>query len=60
MFAQAAALLFFIAEKLADGEPFERFLEFTLMRRDHAGERRRKLRAQRNFAVTLGELKTVK
>jgi CBS domain-containing protein len=38
MFAQPAALLFFVAKKLANRKPLERFLELTLVRRDHAGE----------------------
>ena len=50
MFAQPAALLFFVSEKLSDREPFERFLEFAFMRRDHASKRGRELRAQRDFA----------
>src|ERR1700741_4462738 len=53
MLAQSAALLFFVPEKLTDGEPFERFLEFALVRRDHASKRGRELRAQRNFTVAL-------
>ncbi len=57
MFAQPPALLFFVAEKLADGEPFEWFFEFALVRRDHARERWRQLRAQGDFALTfVGEI----
>ena len=57
MFAQAAALLFFVAEKLPNGEPFEWFLEFALVRGNHAGEGGRKLRAQRDFAFAfVGEV----
>src|SRR5260370_38980956 len=50
MFAQAPALLFFVAKKSADGKPFEGFLEFALVRGYHASERGRKLRTQRHFA----------
>ena len=57
MFAQPAALLFFVAEKLADGKPFERFLEFTLVRGNHAGEGGRELGTQRDFAFAfVGEI----
>ena len=38
MFAQTAALLFFVAEELSDGEPFERFLEFAFVRGNDASE----------------------
>src|SRR5690242_19709707 len=58
MLAQSAALLFFVPEEMAEGEPFERFSKFTLMRGNYAGERRRKLGAQRHFAFALvGEIK---
>ena len=57
MFAQPAALLFFVAEELADGKPLERFLEFALVRGDDACKRRRQLRAQRDFAFAfVGEI----
>src|SRR5882724_9061942 len=51
MFAQAAALLFFVAKKLADGKPFERFLEFAFVRGDDAGERGRQLGAHGDFTL---------
>src|ERR1700758_2132291 len=58
MLAQSAALLFFVPEELADGEPFERFLEFALVRGDHASKRGRELWAQRHFALAfVGEVK---
>ncbi len=50
MFAQPAALLFFVSEKLSDREPFERFLEFPFVRRNHTSKRGREFRTQRNFA----------
>src|ERR1043166_4800195 len=53
MFTQPPALLFFVAKKLANGEPLERFLEFALVRRDHAGKRRRELRTERHLAFAL-------
>ena len=58
MFAQPAALLLFVTKELADGEPFERLLEFAFVRGNHASKRRRKLRAHRHFAFALvGEIK---
>jgi len=45
MFAQPAALLFLVSEKLSDREPFEWFFEFAFMRRDHTSERGREFRA---------------
>ena len=45
MFAQPAALLFFVTKKLADGKPLERFSEAPLVRGDHAGQGGRELRA---------------
>jgi len=53
MFAQTAALLFFVAKELADGEPFERFFEFALVGGGDAGQRRRQLGPQRDFAFAL-------
>src|SRR5207253_9335377 len=50
MLAQSAALLFFVSEELADGEPFERLLELAVVRCDDASERGCELRAQRHFA----------
>src|SRR4029079_10111282 len=50
MFAQAAALLLLVSEKLSDREPFEWFLEFAFVRRDHASKRGREFRTQRDFA----------
>src|SRR5438477_39441 len=58
MLAETAALLFFVAEKLADGEPFERFLELALMRGNNASKRGRELRTQRHLAFAfVGEVK---
>src|SRR5437763_15459921 len=58
MLAQSAALLFFVPEELADGEPFERLLELAVVRGDDASERGRELRAQRHFAFAfVGEIK---
>src|SRR4030095_3486967 len=50
MFAQPAALLLFVSEKLSDREPFEWFLEFAFMRRNHTSQRGREFRTQRDFA----------
>src|SRR5262245_33651066 len=50
MFAQSSPLLFFVTEKLTSGEPFERFLEFALVRGDHASQRRRELGTHGHFA----------
>src|ERR1041385_4982364 len=51
MFAQSAALLFFISKKLANRKPFQRFPEFPLVCRSNAGKRGSELGAQRNFAL---------
>src|SRR5438093_2323545 len=51
MFAQPAALLFLVSEKLSDREPFEWFLEFAFMRRNHTSKRGREFRTQRDFAL---------
>ena len=57
MFAQPAALLLFVAKKLADRKPLERFLELALVRRDHAGESRRQLGTQSHFTLAfVGEI----
>src|SRR6478735_3299060 len=50
MFAQSAALLLLVSEKLSDREPFEWFLEFAFVRRNHTSKRGRKFRTQRHFA----------
>jgi hypothetical protein len=50
MFAQSSALLFFVTQKLTDGEPFERLLEFALVRSDHASKRGRELGAHCDFS----------
>jgi len=52
MFAQTALLLAFVAEKLRDGEPLDGLFVTALVRGDHARERRRHFRPQRNFTVT--------
>ena len=51
MFAQPAALLFFVAETLADRKPLERLPEFAFVRGHHAGKRWRQLGAHRDFAL---------
>ncbi len=52
-----AALLFFVAKTLRDREPFERFLEFAVVRRHDARERRRELGPHRDFALAfVGEI----
>src|ERR1700726_249000 len=57
MFAQTTALLFFVAKKLADGKPLERFLERALVRGDDARKRRRQFWPHRHFAVAfVGEI----
>ena len=50
MFAQPAALLLLVSEKLSDREPFEWFLEFAFVRRNHTSKRGREFRTQRDFA----------
>ena len=58
MLSETAALLFFVPEELADGEPFERLLELAVVRGDDASERGCELRAQRHFALAfVGEIK---
>ena len=39
-----------VSEKLSDREPFEWFLKFAFVRRNHTSKRRREFRAQRDFA----------
>src|SRR6478736_596977 len=53
MFAQPAALLLLVSEKLSDREPFEWFLEFAFVRRNHTSKRRRQFRTKRDFAFAL-------
>src|SRR5262249_60347573 len=48
--AQPAALLLLVSEKLSDREPFEWFLEFAFMRRNHTSKRGREFRTKRDFA----------
>ena len=50
MFAQPAALLLLVSEKLSDREPIQWFLEFAFMRRNHPSKRGREFGAQRDFA----------
>src|SRR5215469_5506816 len=58
MLAQSAALLFFVPEKLPNGEPFKRFLELALVRGDDASESGRELWAQCYLAFAfIGEIK---
>src|SRR5437773_4215399 len=52
MLSETAALLFFVAEELPDGKPFERFLELAFTRSDHTSKRRCQLRAQSDFAFS--------
>ena len=58
VFAQAAALLLFVAKKPADGEPFQGLLEFAFVGGNHASQRRRELGTHRHFALAfVGEIK---
>src|SRR5438093_7719429 len=58
MFAQAAALLLFVAKKPADGESFQRVFEFALVGGNHASQRRRELWTHCHFALAfVGEVK---
>src|SRR5467141_1912307 len=58
MFAQTAALLFFIAKELPDGKPLERFLERAFVGSDHTRQRWRQLWPHRHFAIAfVGEIK---
>src|SRR5262249_10256361 len=50
VFAQPAALLLLVSEKLSDREPFEWFLEFAFMRPNHTSKRGREFRTKRHFA----------
>src|SRR4030095_6884563 len=50
MFAQPAALLLLVSEKLSDREPFEWLLEFAFVGRNHTSKRGREFRTQRDFA----------
>src|SRR2546423_10309738 len=57
MLAKPAALLFLVAKTLRDREPFQRLLEFAIVRRHDARKRRRELRAHRDFAFAfIGEI----
>ena len=61
MFAQPAALLFFVTKTLRDGKPLQRLFEFALVRRDHARQRRRHFRPQRDFAFAfVGEIEKLR
>src|SRR2546430_4048047 len=54
MFAQPAALLLFVSEKLSDREPFEWFLEFAFVRRNHTDRKSTRLNSshsQISYAV---------
>ena len=53
MFPQPALLLAFIAEQLRDGEPLDGLFIIAFVRGDHAGQRRRHFRPQRNGAFPL-------
>ena len=58
MFAQSSALLFFVTEKLANREPFERLLEFAFVRGDDSSKRGRELGAHGDFALAfIGKVK---
>src|SRR5437762_12768048 len=57
MFAQPAALLFFVTKELADGEPLERFLKCALVRGDDARQGWCQLWPHRHFAIAfVGEI----
>ena len=57
MFAQPAFLLALVAEQLRDGEPFDGFLVIAFVRGDHARQRRRHFRPERDGAVAfVGEI----
>jgi len=57
MLAEPAALLFLVTKTLRDREPFQRFLEFAVVRRHDAGQRRRQLGPHRHFAFAfVGEI----
>ena len=45
--------MFFVPEKLADGEPFERLLEFAFVGGDNASKRGCKLGPHRHFTFAL-------
>src|SRR4051812_38654155 len=57
MFAQPAALLFFVTIKLADRKPFEWFFKRALVGCDHPRQGRSQFRPHRNFALAfVGEI----
>ncbi len=57
MFAQPAALLFFVTKTLRNGEPLEWFAEFPFMSGHDPGQAWSQLRAQRHFALAfVGEI----
>src|SRR5438094_5284805 len=61
MFAQPAALLFFVAKELTDRKPFEWFAELALVCRDDAREGRGELRPECHFALAfIGEIKKLR
>src|SRR6516225_2985274 len=51
MLAKPAFLLSLIAEQLRESKPLDRFLVVALVRRNHARQRGRHFRPERNFAV---------
>src|SRR5262249_3916679 len=50
MFAQPAALLLLVSEKLSDRKPFEWFLKFAFVPRNYTSKRGREFRTQCDFA----------
>ena len=57
MFAQPAALLFFVTKELTDGKPLERLFECALVRGNNARQRWRQLWPHRHFAIAfVGEI----
>ena len=51
MLPEPSPLLSLVAKQLGDGEPSDRLLERLNPRRDHACQRRRHFRAERDFPV---------
>jgi len=57
MFAQPAALLFFVTKELTDRKPLERFFECALVRGNDARQRWCQLWPHRHFAIAfVGEI----
>jgi hypothetical protein len=59
--AEPAALLLLVTKTLGNGKPLERFFEFTLMCRNDARQRWRKLGTHRHFAFAfVGKVKKLR